>query len=333
MLGFVWWWAWLLIPLPLLVRHLLPVAVRAQTALYVPLLTQSDIPRSSFIWSSNRFIKILVWGLWICLVAAASRPYWLDEPIALKVSGRDMVLAVDVSGSMQEADMFLDNDSATRIDVLKNVAGDFINRREGDRLSLVLFGSKAYVYVPLTFDLQTLNELLQGIDTGLAGRRTAIGDAIGVALGSLQDQKSKHKVLILITDGNNTAGISDPLKAANAARQQGLTIYTIGIGIDAETMRRKFGVERIPPGTALDEANLMEIARITDGRYFRANDTLSLRRIYAELDLLEPVEREDRAYRPRLDLFHIPLTVGILILLLYMVWAIRKYLVIGLRHE
>ena len=231
------------------------------------------------------------------------------------------MLAIDISGSMQEMDMLIESRAVSRIEVLKKVATDFIERREGDRLGLILFGTNAYTYVPLTFDLQTLNELLVDASIGLAGRGTAIGDAIGLAVKRMRERQAEQKILILVTDGSNTSGITDPIDAAQAAYQQGLKIYTIGVGTDAETMRQKFGIKRIRPGTALDENSLKQIANITEGEYFRARDIESLEAIYSKLDELEPIEREDRSYRPREELFFWPLLLGIAVLLLFIGWS------------
>lgn len=227
------------------------------------------------------------------------------------------MLAVDISGSMSEADMLIDSLPASRIDALKLVVGRFIERREGDRLGLILFGTNAYTFVPLTFDLDTLNELLQDISTGLAGRRTAIGDAIGLAVRSMREQQAEHKVLILITDGSNTAGFGDPVLAALAARQEGLTIYTIGVGSDEEALSHIYGQQMVPAGAALNEDLLIKVSAVTGGEYFRATNSASLERIYSALDRLEPVEYKSQSYQPRQPLFYIPLLIGIVIMMCY----------------
>ena len=314
MLNFVYPWLLLLLPLPWLARRTLPPGERPEIALAVPLLNAGRAA-GSMLPRSRRVPRLGLWMVWFCLLCAAARPYWLDEPISRKVSGRDLMLAVDISGSMTEADMTIGANSASRIDVLKVVVDRFIESRRGDRLGLILFGTNAYNFVPLTFDLDTLRSLLQDISTGLAGRHTAIGDAIGLAVKLMRDQTTQHRVLILVTDGSNTAGFDDPLRAALAARRQGVTIYTIGIGSDAETLGRTYGVQNIPPGTALNETMLRQIALATGGEYFRATDTRALERIYALLDRLEPVDYEFHSYRPRRELFHWPLAAGLVVLL------------------
>ena len=321
MFTFAWWWALLLLPAPLLIRALTPAVNRTQAALGVPLLDQSSLPQSSSRPKSTWLARVCIWFFWICLILAASRPLWVGEPISQTISGRDLMLAVDISGSMQEKDMLVNAQAVSRIEVLKSVVSEFIQRREGDRIGLILFGTNAYTYVPLTFDRNTLSELLVDASIGLAGRGTAIGDAIGLAVKRMREREAEQKILILITDGSNTSGITDPIEAAQAAYHEGLKIYTIGVGTDAETMRRKFGIQRIRPGTALDENSLRQIANLTDGDYFRARDQASLEAIYSQLDELEPIEREDRSYRPRKELFYWPLLTGLCAVLLFVAWS------------
>jgi Ca-activated chloride channel family protein len=323
MLGFDWWWAMLLLPFPLLSRKILPAADNTDAALAVPLLNHYRFTESSIRYSPSRMTRRCVWLFWVCLMVAASRPFWLGEPISRTLSGRDLILAVDISGSMSEVDMTINSIAASRIDVLKIVAEKFIDRRQGDRLGLILFGTNAYTYVPLTFDLGTLKKLLLDVTTGLAGRHTAIGDAIGLSIKTMREQNSAHKVLILVTDGSNTAGFENPIVAAQAARQQGLTIYTIGVGTDAETLSRTYGRQSIPTGVALNETVLARIAEVTGGEYFRATNTLALENIYRALDKLEPIEHQYQAHRPRTELFMVPLAAGFLVMLLLMTLSIR----------
>lgn len=336
MIGFEWWWGLLLLPLPWLVRRLLSADDNRQLALAVPLLQGHRVATESVRRSSRRAAGLFLWTFWICLVLAASRPFWLGEPISRTVSGRDLMLAVDISGSMNEADMTINAQAASRIEVLRLVVGQFIERRQGDRLGLILFGTNAYTYVPLTFDLDTLGELLADISTGLAGRHTAIGDAIGVAMKSMREQRHRHKVLILVTDGSNTAGFDNPIVAAQAAAQQGLTIYTIGIGTDADTLAKIYGLQNIPTGVALNERVLSRIAEVTDGRYFRATNLAALEQIYFELDKLEPIDYEYQSQLPRHELYLLPLAVGLmsmLIYLLYGIWQARSSRAPGISTE
>ena len=320
MLTLEWWWALFLLPVPFLARMVLPGSNRSEAALTVPLFEHASVPISSKAQTKRWMPRIALWLFWVFLVLGASRPLWVGEPVTQTISGRDLMLAVDISGSMQEKDMLVDSRAVSRIEVLKTVVSEFIQRREGDRIGLILFGTNAYTYVPLTFDRQTLSELLLDATIGLAGRGTAIGDAIGLAVKRMREREAQQKILILITDGSNTSGITDPIEAAQAAYQEGLKIYTVGVGTDAETMRRVFGIQRIRPGTALDEATLRQIANYTEGEYFRAKDVASLEEIYTTLDELEPIEREDRTYRPRKELFYLPLLAGLFVILALVSW-------------
>ena len=322
MIGFDWWWGMLLLPLPALVRALVAEAKVRQLALSVPLLTGRMLAVKPVGRTSLPPAGLCMWAFWVCLVLAASRPFWLGDPVSRTVSGRDLMLAVDISGSMNEADMSVNGKASSRIDVLKLVVGEFIKRRQGDRLGLILFGTNAYTYVPLTFDLGALGDLLTDVSTGLAGRHTAIGDAIGLALKSMRKQRSRHKVLILITDGSNTAGFENPVVVAQAAARQGLTIYSIGIGSDEKTLAKIYGLPGIPTGLVLNEPVLRGIAEVSNGRYFHATNRAALEQIYIELDKLEPLEYEYQSQRPRQELYLLPLASGLLLMLVYLLWSI-----------
>jgi Ca-activated chloride channel family protein len=316
MAGLDWWWALLLLPLPLLASKLLAASADARLALAVPMLSRQPYRQNTIVQTSGRIGGLCLWVFWVCLILAACRPFWLGDPISRTVSGRDLMLAVDISGSMSEADMTISSKPASRIDVLKLVVGKFIERRRGDRIGLILFGTNAYTYVPLTFDLDALGDLLADISTGLAGRHTAIGDAVGLAVKSMHNQESRHKLLILVTDGSNTAGFENPIVAAQAAAQQGLTIHTIGIGTDADALARIYGERNIPTGLVLNERLLANVAEVSGGRYFRATNLAALEQIYIELDKLEPVDYEYQSHRPRQELFMLPLGAGLLVMLL-----------------
>ena len=247
---------------------------------------------------------------WLLLVVAAARPEWLGDAIEVPVSGRDLMLAVDLSKSMQEVDFVLAGQRVDRLVATKQVVGDFIERRVGDRIGLVLFGTQAYLHVPLTFDRATVKQLLYEAVIGLAGPSTAIGDAIGLAVKRLRENDSAQKVLILVTDGANTAGVIDPLRAAELAAQAGLTIHTIGIGADEIMVRRLFGNFRFNPSRDLDEKTLTAIAEKTGGRYFRARDVEALQEIYRVIDELEPIEHSGEHFRPATPLFPWPLAAA-----------------------
>jgi Ca-activated chloride channel family protein len=261
----------------------------------------------------RRWLKSAPWLAWLLLVLAATQPQWLGEPVALPVSGRDLLLAVDISGSMAAEDFILDGRPANRLQVVKAAASTFIEQRKGDRLGLILFGSQAYQQTPLTFDRDTVATLLNEAVVGLAGKETAIGDAIGLALKRLRAADARDRVLILLTDGANTTGEVEPRQAAKLAAAEGLRIYTIGLG--AKPMRQEtfFGPRIINPSADLDEGTLKDIAEITGGRYFRATDTASLESIYQELDRLEPAARDTEYFRPHQSLFIWPLGLALVI--------------------
>lgn len=325
MLEFVWPWMFYLLPLPLLVRWLLRPAETQQAALRTPFLEDFREQATAGMRPARDMRFLALAGLcWLLLITAAARPQWVGDPVDLPVSGRDLMMAVDLSGSMQEQDFLINNHPVDRLTAAKKVAGEFIERRAGDRLGLILFGDQAYIQTPLTFDRKTVNTLLQEAVLGLAGERTAIGDAIGLAVKRLQHADENSRVLILLTDGANTAGEVQPLKAAELAAQIGLKIYTIGIGAD-EILRRSFfgGVQRINPSQDLDEKTLTAIAEKTGGRYFRARNTKELQQIYGLLDQLEPAEQEKQSFRPTRSLFHWPLALALSLMALlfaYKLW-------------
>lgn len=318
MYEFLWWWLFVLLPLPLLARWWLkPAEQTAGVALKVPFLDDFRQGNKFLGRSWHGLLALVLAGLaWSMLVAAAARPVWVGDTVALPVSGRDLMLAVDLSGSMQEQDFILNGQVVDRLTATKAVAGEFLRKRTGDRIGMVLFGDQAYLQVPLTFDHQTVQQLLNESAIGLAGERTAIGDAIGLALKRLQDSPEKNRVLILMTDGANTAGSVSPLEAAEMAASVGLKIYTVGIGSESDQMRSVFGFQLMNPNADLDEKTLKSIAASTGGMYFRARDTEEFQNIYAELDRLEPVEKEAEHWRPQQELFRWPLLAAFMLALL-----------------
>ncbi|WP_150047460.1 vWA domain-containing protein [Methylomonas rhizoryzae] len=313
MINFQWPWLLAVMPLPLLLRWWLPPKPQAeQAALIVPFLDDlpSRVPR--YVVNVQTWPWRLAVMAWICLVVAATRPQWLGEPLELAVSGRDLMLAVDVSGSMEEKDFVINDKRYDRLTATKYVVSDFVQRRVGDRIGLVLFGTRAYLHVPLTFDRKTVETLLNEAFIGITedDPQTSIGDAIGLAVKRLENEKSESRVLILLTDGANTAGELTPLKAAEIAARHHLKIYTVGIGADEMLVRSLFGTRRVNPSADLDEKTLQAIANTTGGRYFRARNTEELEQIYSLLDQLEPVEKDKQFFRPRTDLFYWPLAAA-----------------------
>ncbi len=313
MFEFAWPWMFLLLPLPLLVWYLIPpLAARHGSALRIPYLDDfSTVAADEISVSSSKLPLLLLLLGWLALVTATARPAWVGDPVEVSRSGRDLMLAIDLSGSMEEKDFELRGRRVDRLTATKAVAGEFIKKREGDRIGLILFGDQAYLQTPLTFDRQTVHRLLNESATRLAGRNTAIGDAIGLAIKQLRKQEDRQQVLILMTDGTNTAGRVGPLEAAKMAAQEKLKIYTVGIGAAPRTRRGLLGM-RSAGRSDLDEKTLKAIAKETGGQYFRAHNTREFARIYEELDRLEPVEKEMESYRPRHDLFQWPLLLFML---------------------
>lgn len=325
MIQFTWPWMFLLLPLPWFVRRFLTPADPARgAALRVPFLREFARPGQVGRLSHRQWPLWLALSAWILIVVASGRPTWLGDPVALPVSGRDLVLAVDLSQSMQERDFQIRGQWVDRLTATKWVADDFIARREGDRIGLILFGEQAYLQTPLTFDRTTVLTLLNEAQIGLAGRATAIGDAIGLAVKRLRGAQQTNRVLILMTDGANTAGEVEPLQAAELAAREGLTIYTIGIGADEMLVRGLLGTRRVNPSADLDEETLRAIAAQTGGRYFRARDTADLGDIYRLLDELEPVESDPETFRPVAALFHWPLAGALAVISLLMLIKVRQ---------
>ena len=304
------------LPLPLFIARLLPRAPAADgPALRLPFYQALQASTGEARSTRSRVRVWLAALAWLLLVMAAARPQFVGEPVQLPVSGRDLLLAVDISGSMEEQDMVLVDKVATRLMAVKIVAGDFIERREGDRLGLILFGDQAYLQPPLTFDRKTVNIQLREAAIGLAGKRTAIGDAIGLAVKRLRNQPQANRVLVLLTDGANTAGTVDPQKAADIAASEGVRIYTIGVGADERVVRGLFGQRRVA-NNELDEPALQAIAEKTGGRYFRARDIPGLEKIYQLLDEYEPVSQDEETFRPKRELYMWPAAAALLLSLL-----------------
>lgn len=321
-LTLAWVWMLLLLPLPWLARRWLSAAPQAgMQALKVPWFAQMTDGRGG--WVKRPVLIALASLVWIFLVAAAVRPQWVGEIETLPVTGRDLLLAVDISGSMDTQDMVLAGKPVNRLAVVKKVAGEFIQRRKGDRVGLVLFGSRAYLQTPLTFDTETTSILLDESEIGLAGRETAIGDAIGLAVKRLREDAASERVLILLTDGANTSGEVQPMQATEFAARESLKIYTVGVGADEMMVQDFFGSRMVNPSADLDEDTLKAIAERTGGAYFRARDAAALARIYEQLDELEPVESDQESIRPVDELFFWPLGIAFVLALAAVLYAMQ----------
>ena len=328
MWSLAWWWILFALPIPWLVRHFSNTEPTLKdAALKVPVPEEFAGLTGVSVQKTVPSIKLLVlWCIWILIVFAAARPQYLGEPTFLPVTGRDLLLAVDLSGSMEEQDFQLNGEWVDRLTATKSVAKEFIGRRVGDRIGLILFGRETYLQTPLTFDRETVQIFLDEAVIGLAGKETAIGDAIGLSIKTLADAEveESRRVLILLTDGANTAGAVDPLKAADLARDRGMVIYAIGIGADALMVRSLFGVRQINPSADLDEQTLTTIAEGTGGIYFRARDTDELQNIYTILDELEPVADEEQGFRPIEEYFYWPLSLALALSISWAMTGIRR---------
>ncbi|TRO45289.1 VWA domain-containing protein [Pseudomonas sp. ALS1279] len=312
MFEFAWLWVFLLAPLPWLLRLLLPPADSGDAALRVGFLDELQAlsgrrARAALpSWRQQAPLALL----WFLLLCAAARPQWVGEPLPLPASGRDLLLAVDVSGSMDYADMQWDDEPISRLELVKRLLGDFIEGRRGDRVGLILFGSQAYLQAPLTFDRHTVRTWLDEAMIGIAGKNTAIGDAIGLAVKRLRQRPAQSRVLVLITDGANNGGEIDPMVAAQLAADEGVRIYAIGIGADPQQSGAfgSFGFSALD----LDETSLRAIADVTGGEYFRARNQAELEQIELTLDRLEPVAQQPTLARPVLALYPWPLALALL---------------------
>jgi Ca-activated chloride channel family protein len=318
MIHFEWPWVLLAVLLPLFVYWLPAKQKNTPVALKIPVLI-SGMAATGQDESSHKAPLAILSLIWLLLVLAASRPQWLGEAIDIPTAGREMMIAVDLSGSMQVEDMELNGSAVNRLDMLKVVLGQFIQRRNGDRLGLILFGDDAYMQTPMTFDRKTVQQMLDETVLGLVGKKTAIGDAIALAVKRFDGKKESNRVLLLLTDGQNTAGKITPEQALELAVAKDITIYTIGIGADVMLQRSLFGTRRVNPSSELDEKSLQNIADKTHGRYFRAKDSQGMAEIYQLLDKLEPVEQEQQQMRPLTALFYWPLALALLLSFSYLI--------------
>lgn len=311
MTHFVWPFVFLLLPLPVLVRMLLPrVNEKNEEALKVPFFENVEVLSKGSRFKSisglkmRRFFGVMIW---ILLLLAAARPQWVGEPAKIPSEGRNLMVVLDVSGSMEEPDFALNGRKVRRWDAVKAVANEFVKKREGDRVGVILFGERAYVYAPLTFDLKTVSDLLDEADVGMAGTQTAIGDALGLALKTMIDVPAQSKVVVLLSDGAANAGKMRPLEAGELAKKMGVKVYTVGAASETVAVQGLFGVTHLPRGDEIDEKTLEQISKMTGGRYFRAKNTRELMQIYNEIDALEPVKNDDIFIRPLKELFYYPL--------------------------
>jgi Ca-activated chloride channel family protein len=308
--GMLWF---LLLPLPLLVAWYWPAYRERRVTVRVPFLDRLacltgqslDVsPRAS---SVSRGQLVLNWLVWILIVVALARPQWLEEPLTRTLPARDLLVAVDLSGSMDTED-FTDTEGrqVDRLSAVKQVLRDFLARREDDRIGLIVFGSAAFVQLPFTADKEAVQQMLDETTVRMAGPKTMLGDAIGLAITLFERSEVPERLMIVLTDGNDTGSQVPPVRAAEIARDRDVLIHTIGVG-DPTTVGEE----------ALDETALKAVASATGGSYFHAANREELEQIYARLDELAPRKVETISHRPRRDLFHWPLAAAVLLTLLY----------------
>lgn len=318
---FAWPWMFALLPLPWLIWRVCKPASPGQAL---------RLPHASLSWDVGEHLSarsVAPWLLalgWLSLLVAGARPQIVGPPQAQTRSGRAMMLAVDLSGSMETPDMVLGGQQLSRFGAVEAIANDFISRRSGDELGLVLFGTHAFLVTPLTYDLSAVRAQLQGAAVGLPGTQTAIGDAIAIAVKRLAALPHQARVLILLTDGVNNSGSISPRDAARAAKAAGVRIYTIGIGATRMTVPGLFGDSVINPSADLDADMLTYIAHETGGQFYRATDGNQLADAYRAIDALEPMPQQGPTFRLRHELFRVPLAVAGVCLLFGLVWPRLK---------
>ncbi|MBZ6074717.1 VWA domain-containing protein [Microvirga puerhi] len=309
MLTFAYPWLALLLPLPWFVYRFTPPHAERRAGVRVPffhtLVSLTGQTPGSRTVTANRGtgrMTILI-ACWALSLAALMRPQWIEPPLHRDLPTRDMLLLVDLSASMDTKD-FVDAQGKTvdRLTALKQVLDDFVARRQGDRIGVVVFGDAPFTLVPFTTDLTVARQLVQDTSVGMAGPRTAFGDAIGLGISLFDKSTVKAKTMIALTDGNDTASKVPPAEAAGVAKDRGIVIHTIAIGDPAAAGEEK-----------LDEAALKEVAGTTGGSFSRALDREQLAGIYRRLDEIETRRIETVSFRPKTDLYWVPLAAAVLL--------------------
>lgn len=324
MFEFAFVWAFLLLPLPWLVRWLAPPAQTSQAPLALPRAARFISPRQvqqPAMWR----LWALPALLWLALIVTLAGPQWVGEPVPVTQERREMMIALDLSGSMQADDMTLNGRQVTRIQAAHHILAEFIERRHGDRIGLIVYADDAYIYSPLTNDLNSLSTLAREAQLGLAGQRTALGDAIALSIANLEETDNEYTpVVIMLTDGMINTGSIDAAEALQLARNTRVRIHTIGVGSDEMIVQGLFGDRRINPSAELDEQFLTQVAQSTGGEFFRARNEQEMRRIYELIDELEPIASDDEQLRPRRSLAHWPLALAFVIFVMTLLTNIYR---------
>lgn len=315
-------WFLCCLPLPLLYWLLMPVAkTRAMLGLKVPfyavLQQLSQQEQSRWIASASLWIPAFVWCL---LVGALAGPRWIGNPVPVQRESYNLMMALDLSGSMALSDMVLHQRPVSRLTVVKQAAARFVEARKGDRIGLILFGSQAYLQTPLTYDRHSVLMRIDDATVGLAGKTTSIGDAVGLAVKRLSDMPRHGRVIVLLTDGANNSGVLSPVKAAELARDDGIKIYTIGLGAEPGMTPDMLDYS----SADLDENTLKEMAKITGGQYFRATDPHSLNAIYQTINQLERIKQEQATLRPQKEYYPWGVVLALGIIFIWLGWLLSR---------
>lgn len=290
-----WPWALLLLPLPL-AMVLAARRERPDAIVVPPLLAEALAVADGQRSGGAHWRTALLWIAWVLLVGAIAQPALIAGSAVTPATGRAMVVAIDLSSSMERKDFELGGQAVDRLTALKSVARGFITARQGDRIGLVLFGDEAFVAAPISYDLASISNALEESAIGMAGRATAIGDALGLAIVKLRDDPAAEKAIVLLSDGTNNSGEAEPEDAARLAKQLGIRIQTIGMASTGA------GGQTMDPAADLDEETLKRIAEESGGQFFRARTTEELSAVYASIDRLESSEGEAPPTVPRIDI-------------------------------
>nr|WP_261818277.1 VWA domain-containing protein [Vibrio gallicus] len=301
----------LALPLPYLAFRLLKEH-RSSSLIVLPHVTQATVTADK----TEKVAKLLAISAWVLLVIACARPVWYGDPIEIHPKHRDMMLVIDLSYSMSQNDMKAGNDYIDRLTAVKNVVADFIDKRSGDRLGLLYFADHAYLQTPLTFDRETVKTQLNQTVLKLIGTQTAIGDGIGLATKTFVDSDAPQRVMILLSDGSNNAGVLDPIQAAEIAKKFNTTIYTIGVGAGEMQVQDFFMSRTVNTAQDLDESTLTKVAQLTGGQYFRARDAKDLANIYDTINALQPIQKATQSWRPTTEWFMWPALMGLLLIVI-----------------
>lgn len=304
---FIWWWMWLCLPLPRIVYRFAPI-IKPRAAITLPYL-----PNQVSLQPSRWLPRLCAVSIWLLLVSATARPVWYGEPVSTSTTHRDLMLVVDLSYSMSQEDMQSGQQMVDRLTAVKQVLSEFIDKREGDRIGLVLFADHAYLQTPLTLDRKTVTSQLNQTVLKLIGTQTAIGEGIGLATKTFIDSDAPQRVMILLSDGSNTAGVLDPLEAAHIAKQFQTTIYTVGVGAGEMVVKDFLFSRKVNTAQDLDEQALQTIASTTGGQYFRARNQQDLQHIYDTINQLEPISQTNQTWRPQTEWFFYPLSLALLL--------------------